>query len=253
MKPAGYILQAEGLSRSFGPFRALDNMSLDLPRGDIHAIIGPNGAGKSTFLNVVSGLLKPTRGDVIFEGRRISSVPAHKRAAMGMARSFQITSIFSGMSVAANVQLAILAQRGETWNPLRIAGRRHWEAALTILERVGIAHMADRNSGELAAGDRKRVEFAIALAAQPKVLLLDEPTAGMSNAERRIVVEILRKLAKQENIGILFTEHDIDMVFENADCITVMHQGQMIARGTAAEMRSNSRVKEVYTGEDGDA
>lgn len=245
-----HILQTRDLSRSFGAFRALSGMSLDLSSGEIHAIIGPNGAGKSTFLNVVSGLLKPTEGEVIFEGRKVSSVPPHLRATMGMARSFQITSIFTGLTVAANVQLAILAQNGESWNPFRIAGRRYWDAALAILERVGIADMAERNSGELAAGDRKRVEFAIALAGRPKVLLLDEPTAGMSNTERKIVVEILRKLAKQENIGILFTEHDIDMVFENADCITVMHQGQLIARGGSAAMRSDPRVKEVYIGED---
>jgi len=245
-----HILQTRELSRSFGAFRALSGMSLELAAGEIHAIIGPNGAGKSTFLNVVSGLLKPTEGEVFFEGRAISAVSPHLRATMGMARSFQITSIFTGLSVAANVQLAILAQHGETLNPFRVAGRRHWDETLAILDRVGIADMADRSSSELAAGDRKRVEFAIALAGRPKVLLLDEPTAGMSNAERKIVVGILRNLAKQDNIGILFTEHDMDMVFENADCITVMHQGQLIARGNSETMRSDPRVKEIYIGED---
>jgi len=247
---SGFILQTQELSRSFGAFRALSGISLDLSPGEIHAIIGPNGAGKSTFLNVVSGLLKPTEGEVIFEGRKVSAVPPHRRARMGIARSFQITSIFGGLSVAANVQLAILARSGESWNPFRVVGRRHHDEVLGILGRVGIADMAERDSGELAAGDRKRVEFAIALAARPKVLLLDEPTAGMSNAERRIVVDIMLKLAREENIGILFTEHDMDMVFENADCITVMHQGQLIARGAAAAMRADPRVKEVYIGED---
>lgn len=247
------ILVADGLSKYFGGFRALDGVSLDLLRGEIHAIIGPNGAGKSTFLNVVSGLFPPNSGEIRYNGDRIDHVPPHRRARMGIARSFQITSIFTGLSVAHNVQLAIMAQRGDCWQPFRIAGQRYWAEALEFLDSVGLAEMAARPSGELSAGDRKRLEFAIALAGDPKVLLLDEPTAGMSNSERAIVVDIIRRLAAERNIGILFTEHDIEMVFGNADRITVLHQGSLLVHGDPKSVRDDPRVREVYLGEGHDA
>jgi branched-chain amino acid transport system ATP-binding protein len=247
------ILSAVDVARHFGGFKALDGVSLELERGQIHAIIGPNGAGKSTFLNCLSGLLVPTRGDVLFEGRRITAVPPHARARLGMARSFQITSIFTGLAVGENVQLALMAQRGDCRSAFSLAGRRHWDEAIGLLEAVGIAAMAERPSAELSAGDRKRLEFAIALAGRPKVLLLDEPTAGMSGAERAIVIDIMRRLASDSGIGVLFTEHDIDMVFENADCITVLHQGRPLTFGTPQEVRRDPKVQEVYLGEGHDA
>ncbi|MGE0796928.1 MAG: ABC transporter ATP-binding protein [Lautropia sp.] len=243
------ILAASDVAKHFGGFKALDGASLELERGQIHAIIGPNGAGKSTFLNCLSGLLTPTRGEIVFEGRRVTAVAPHVRARLGMARSFQITSIFTGLAVGENVQLALMAQRGDCRSVLRIAGRRHWEEAVGLLEQVGIAAMAERPSAELSAGDRKRLEFAIALAGAPKVLLLDEPTAGMSAGERAIVIDILRRLASAGGIGVLFTEHDIDMVFDNADCITVLHQGRPLAFGTPSEVRHDPKVQQVYLGE----
>lgn len=247
------ILTAVDLAKSFGGFKALDGVSLELARGEIHAIIGPNGAGKSTFLNVVSGLLPASRGEVSFDGRRVTSMAPHLRARLGMARSFQITSIFTGMSVGENVQLSLMAQRGACRSAWRIAGRQHWDEGVLLLDAVGLADMAERQSSELAAGDRKRLEFAIALAGAPKVLLLDEPTAGMSASERRLVIGIMRRLASEQNIGVLFTEHDIDMVFENAERITVMHQGRPLANGTPGEVRRDPRVQEVYLGEPHDA
>lgn len=247
------ILTASDVSKQFGDFKALDGVSVALNPGQIHAIIGPNGAGKSTFLNCVTGLLTPTRGEVIFEGRRITGVAPHARALMGLARSFQITSIFTGLSVGENVQLALMAQRGDCRRLFTIAGRKHWAEAVELLDSVGIADMAGRASVELAAGDRKRLEFAIALAGKPRVLLLDEPTAGMSAGERAIVIEILRRLASERNIGVLFTEHDIDMVFDNADCITVLHQGRLLAFGQPDEIRRDHRVQQVYLGEGDDA
>ncbi len=247
------ILAASDLSKQFGDFQALDGVSVELRPGQIHAIIGPNGAGKSTFLNCATGLLTPSRGEVIFEGRRITSVAPHLRARMGLARSFQITSIFTGLGVGENVQLALMAQRGDCRRLFTIAGKRHWSEAVDLLESVGIADMAERPSGELAAGDRKRLEFAIALAGKPRVLMLDEPTAGMSTSERAIVIEILRRLASERNIGVLFTEHDIDMVFDNSDCITVLHQGRLLACGSPHEIRHDNRVQQVYLGEGHDA
>jgi branched-chain amino acid transport system ATP-binding protein len=253
MTGASPILAAEGLSKSFGGFKALEGVSLELHRGQIHAIIGPNGAGKSTFLNVVSGLLPPTAGEVHYAGQRITKLTPHRRARMGLARSFQITSIFNGFSVYENVQLALMAQRGDCRQPFRLAGNRHRDHALDLLAQVRIADMASRPAGELAAGDRKRVEFAIALAGDPQVLLLDEPTAGMNSAERAIVVEIIHSLAAERNIGVLFTEHDIDMVFDNAQTITVMHQGKRLAQGAPKVVREDARVREVYLGEADDA
>jgi len=249
MTNAGPILVAESLSKSFGGFKALEGVSLDLRRGQIHAIIGPNGAGKSTFLNVVSGLLAPNAGEVHYAGQRITKLPPHRRARMGLARSFQITSIFTGFTVYENVQLALMAQTGDCRRPFSLTGNRHRERALNLLAQVQIADMERRLAGELAAGDRKRLEFAIALAGDPQVLLLDEPTAGMSGAERTIVVDIMRGLAEKQNIGVLFTEHDIDMVFDNAETITVMHQGKRLAQGAPRAVREDARVREVYLGE----
>ena len=246
------IIEARDLAKHFGGFKALDGVSLTLQAGQIHAIIGPNGAGKSTFLNCVTGLLTPTRGEVHFEGRPITGVPPHLRTRMGLARSFQITSIFSGLTVGENVQLALMAQRGDCRRLFEVAGRRHWAETLELLDSVGIVDMAERASAELAAGDRKRLEFAIALAAKPRALLLDEPTAGMSTGERAIVTDILRRLARDRGIGVLFTEHDIDMVFDNADCITVMHQGGLLAFGLPDAIRRDSRVQQVYLGEGDD-
>jgi branched-chain amino acid transport system ATP-binding protein len=247
------VLSAVDLARSFGDFRALDGVSVEVNRGQIQAIIGPNGAGKSTFLNVISGLLSPDRGEVYFDGSCVTKLPAHKRTQLGMARSFQITSIFTGLTVGQNVQIALMAQRGDCRNAWSIAGRRYWDDALALLSLLGLSEMAERQSSELAAGDRKRLEFAIALAADPKVLLLDEPTAGMSQGERSMVIEILRKLAQEQNIAVLFTEHDIEMVFENADLITVMHQGKLLAHGKPNAIRCDPRVQEVYLGDSHDA
>ncbi|TWT13577.1 ABC transporter ATP-binding protein [Reyranella sp. CPCC 100927] len=251
--PAPSIVSVTSVSMHFGGFRALDDVSIDLQRGEIHAIIGPNGAGKSTLLNVISGLLRPTRGDVHYGDQRITHVPPHRRARMGIARSFQITSIFTGFTVHQNVQLALLAQRGDCRHPFRLTGERYRDEAHELLARVQIAGMGARMGGELAAGDRKRLEFAIALAGNPQVLLLDEPTAGMSSAEREIVVGIIRSLSAERQISVLFTEHDIDMVFDNAHRITVMHQGRRLVQGTPAAVRSDPRVRDVYLGEGDDA
>jgi branched-chain amino acid transport system ATP-binding protein len=186
------ILSIQGVSKLFGDFRALSGVSLDVAPNRIHALIGPNGAGKSTLLNVVSGHLAPTDGKVLYLGAAISGRPPHEIARRGVARSFQITSIFPSFTALQNVQMALLAQRGHCGNMVRSAAAMMREDAAALLGLVRLRDDAHRIAGELAAGDRKRLEFAIALAGDPKVMLLDEPTAGMSSDERAVVIGIIR-------------------------------------------------------------
>ena len=247
------ILSVEGVGKTFAGFRALSDVNLQVKENSIHALIGPNGAGKSTLLNVISGHIAPTTGQVLYRGKPISGRPPHDTARQGVARSFQITSIFGGFSVFENVQTALLAQHGLCTRMFQRAAPMLREEALSLLAMVRLDDQADRVAGELAAGDRKRLEFAIALAGQPKVMLLDEPTAGMSPDERIIVMNIIRSINKDRGVAVLFTEHDIDMVFAIADRITVLHQGSCLADGTPAAVRADRRVQEVYLGEDEDA
>lgn len=244
------ILRVESVEKRFGAFRALGGANLCLAEGEIHGLIGPNGAGKSTFINVISGHLAPTRGRVIFRDEVISGLPAHEVVRRGVARSFQITSIFPGYSVFQNVQLALMARRGRCGNWFSLAAPMLRDETAQLLASVGLQSHQQRIAGELAAGDRKRLEFAIALAGKPSLLLLDEPTAGMSPAERAIVIDIIRSLNRDHGVSVLFTEHDIEMVFAVAHRITVLHQGEKLAEGTAAQVRANARVQEVYLGED---
>lgn len=247
------ILSIEGVGKTFAGFRALSDVNLRVQENSVHALIGPNGAGKSTLLNVVSGHIAPTTGQVLYRGKPISGRQPHDTARQGVARSFQITSIFSGFSVFENVQTALLAQQGLCTRMFQRAEPMLREDALSLLEMVRLDDQADRVAGELAAGDRKRLEFAIALAGQPKVMLLDEPTAGMSPDERIIIMNIIRSINQERGVAVLFTEHDIDMVFAIADRITVLHQGSCLADGTPAAVRADRRVQEVYLGEDEDA
>ena len=247
------ILSVNGIEKRFGDFKALGGVDMVIHEGEIHGLIGPNGAGKSTFINVISGNLAPTRGQVIFKDEVISGRPPHELASKGIARSFQITSIFPGYTVFQNVQLALMAQRGRCGNWFSKAAPMLRDEAAELLATVGLHAHLQRIAGELAAGDRKRLEFAISLAGKPSLLLLDEPTAGMSPGERTIVIDIIRLLNASHGVAVLFTEHDIDMVFSIAHRITVLHQGEKLAEGSAAAVRANARVQEVYLGEDAHA
>lgn len=247
------VLTIEDVHKSFGGFRALNGVNLCLRENSVHALIGPNGAGKSTLLNVVSGHYSASAGQVLYCGETISGRPPHEIARRGLARSFQITSIFAGFSVFENVQIALLAQHGQCTRMFCRAAPMLRGEALSLLQLVRLDDQAWRIAAELAAGDRKRLEFAIALACQPKVMLLDEPTAGMSPDERAIVINIIRSINKTRGVAVLFTEHDIEMVFAIADRITVLHQGSCIIDGTPEDVRADRRVQEVYLGEDGDA
>jgi branched-chain amino acid transport system ATP-binding protein len=244
------ILSIEGIGKNFGGFHALSQVDLQVADRSVHALIGPNGAGKSTLLNVVSGHLAPSAGQVLFRGRPICGRPPHETARRGVARSFQITSIFGGFTVFENVQMALLAQHGLCTRMFRSAAPMKRDEAYALLQLVRLDGQAERIAGQLAAGDRKRLEFAIAMAGTPAVMLLDEPTAGMSPDERAIVIGLIRQINQERGVAVLFTEHDIEMVFAIADRITVLHQGSCIADGAPEDVRADRRVQEVYLGED---
>jgi branched-chain amino acid transport system ATP-binding protein len=242
-------LELRRVSRSFGAFRAVGDVSLSIPRSERHALIGPNGAGKTTLLNVATGAIPPSAGEIRLDGKSIAGIAPYRLVHAGIARSFQITSIFPRLSVAENVRVALLARHGLCRRVFGFASRLLNDQVARLLEQVHMSQAFHRIAGELAAGDRKRLEFAIALAGDPRVMLLDEPTAGMSAAERTLVTQVVRSLNEEHGVTVLFTEHDIDMVFSLAHRITVLHQGSVVAQGTPSEIRSDERVRSIYLGE----
>ncbi len=252
MDPEMGILEVDGVVKSFGGLRALQNVSFSVKKGEIRAVIGPNGAGKSTLFNVMTGLLTPDSGAVSFEGERISGLPPHRIIRMGIGRSFQITNIFPRMSVFENVQVALFAHRRTGRDALRLA-RTFADVAeetLAILGMVGLADKSDSSASILSHGDQKRLEIAISLASRPKLLMLDEPTAGMSRFESRETVALLKKISEEQALTLVFTEHDMDIVFGISERITVLQQGAVIADGTPAEIKANPEVRKAYLGEE---
>ena len=245
------LLVVESLEKNFGGVRAAKGVSFTLEAGELLAIIGPNGAGKSTTFNMVGGQLRPDGGVVRLAGETITGLPPRLIWRKGVGRTFQIAQTFVSMSVVENVQMALISFHGETRAVLPATARLHREAALGFLARVGMADVADKPVNELAYGDVKRVELAIALAAEPKLLLMDEPTAGMAPRERAGLMELTATIAREHRIGVLFTEHDMDQVFAHADRILVLVRGEIIAAGTPDEVRADARVKQVYLGEHG--
>lgn len=227
-------------------------MSFSVEPGEIHAIIGPNGAGKSTLFNVMTGLLAPDAGAVVFDGQRISGLPPHRVIRRGIGRSFQITNIFPRMSVFENVQVALFAHRRLSRNGVRLA--RSYadvgEEAVDILAQVGLAEKASGSASVLSHGDQKRLEIAISLASRPRLLMLDEPTAGMSRFESWETVALLKTIAAREGLTLVFTEHDMDIVFGISERITVLQQGGVIADGTPAEIKADPVVRKAYLGEE---
>lgn len=245
------LLSAERLTKRFGGVLAAKDVSFGLEGGEMLAIIGPNGAGKSTTFNMVGGQLRPDAGRVTLAGQDITGMPPRAVCRMGVGRTFQVAQTFLSFSVIGNVQMALIAHHGQTRMLLPDAMAMHRDAALALLERVGMAAQADRPIGELAYGDVKRVELAIALAAAPRLLLMDEPTAGMAPAERSALMALVAGIARAERIGVLFTEHDMDAVFAHADRILVLVRGEIIARGTPEEVRADPEVQRVYLGHSG--
>jgi branched-chain amino acid transport system ATP-binding protein len=239
------VLRTEGLTIRFGGLTALNKVDLDIRRGEIRAIIGPNGAGKSTFFNCVTGVLRPTSGRVLFEGADITGLPPNLISRAGIARSYQITNILPNATTLENVRIAAQSRR-HGWNMLR--NYRNFrdiiEKAEAVLASVGLASKADELASNLSHGEQRNLEIGIALATEPQLLCLDEPTAGMSAAETRDTIQLVREIAK--NLTILIVEHDMPLVMDLADRITVFHYGAVLAEGPPAEIQNNARVLEVY-------
>lgn len=242
------LLQIEGISKSFGGVQAVWNVSFGLQAGELLALIGPNGAGKSTTFNMVGGQLAPDSGRVRLAGRDITGLPPRAIWRLGVGRTFQIAQTFASLTVAENVQMALLSadRRIFAWWSRAAAHRR--ADALALLEQVGMRDQADRPCSELAYGDVKRVELAMALAHGPRLLLMDEPTAGMAPGERVALMQLARRIARERQMGVLFTEHSMDVVFGQADRVAVLVRGQLLAEGTPQQIRDDARVQQAYLG-----
>ena len=243
------ILRVESLVKRFGGLVALGGVDLAVEAGEFRAIIGPNGAGKSTFFNTMTGLLRPNSGRVAFEGRDITGELPHRVARRGVARTFQITSVFHDLSALKNVQVALLAHARRSWSMWSRARALGADRARELLALVGLAASAAKPAGTLAHGDQKRLELAIALAGEPRLLFLDEPTAGMAAQERLEAIRLVHRIARELGLSCVFTEHDMAVVFAVATRITVMHQGRVLAEGTPTEVRARPEVQQVYLGE----
>ena len=243
------LLEVSGLRKSFGGVAAVREVGFALAAGELLALIGPNGAGKSTCFNMLNGQIRPDGGSVLLEGRELVGLAPRAIWRLGVGRTFQITQTFGSMTVRENVQMALLSHGralGDLW---RFAGRLEVAEADRLLGLVGMGDAAARPCGELAYGDLKRVELAVALANRPKLLLMDEPTAGMAPKERIELMRLTAQIARDSRMGVLFTEHDMDVVFEHADRIMVLNRGALIAEGTPAEVRANEQVRAIYLGE----
>ena len=242
------VLSVHNLRKSFGGVHAVDDLSFDIDEGEFLALIGPNGAGKSTCFNIINGQLTPDSGDVRLAGRSIVGSAPREIWRLGVGRTFQVAATFGSMTVMENVQLALASHHGEIYRMLGSFARRHRMRALELLAQVGMADAAERACKELAYGDVKRVELALALANDPQLLLMDEPTAGTAPRERNELIALVKKLVVERHISVLFTEHSMDVVFAYADRILVMARGSLIADGHAAAIRENRQVQEVYLG-----
>ncbi|MEY2810515.1 MAG: hypothetical protein RLZ66_2026 [Pseudomonadota bacterium] len=242
------LLSVQGLGKSFGGNRAVDDVSFTLAPGELLALIGPNGAGKSTTFNMVNGQLAPDSGSIQLDGQELIGRRPREVWQMGVSRTFQIAETFSSLTVAENVQMALLSDDNRLFSLWRRATHYRKNDALALLAQVGLQAQADRPCSELAYGDVKRLELAIALANKPRLLLMDEPTAGMAPAERNKLMALTRDLVSQHGLAVLFTEHSMDVVFGFADRIIVLARGRLIAEGQAQDIRQNPKVQEVYFG-----
>jgi len=242
------FLDVTGLSKSFGGNRAVANVSFGLRKGELLALIGPNGAGKSTCFNMIYGILAPDEGSVKLDGQELVGMKPRDIWRKGVGRTFQITAVYASMSVVENVQMALISHHRKAFSAVcRAAGLYH-DDALRLLDLISMADQADRAANILAYGDLKRLELAMALAHDPALLLMDEPTAGMAPAERRSLMKLTADIVAERNVSVLFTEHDMDVVFENAHRLLVLNRGELLAEGTVDEVRADPRVQEVYLG-----
>jgi branched-chain amino acid transport system ATP-binding protein len=241
------ILSVDNLQKSYSGFQAVKGVSFSLQAGEMLALIGPNGAGKSTCFNMINGQIEPSGGRVHIFGRDVTGMAVRKIFRLGVGRTFQIAATFGSMTVAENVQVALLSHE-RRWIGTRWAANYCRGQANELLTLVGMAEQSSRSCGELSYGDVKRLEFAIALANAPKLLLMDEPAAGMAPTERAAMMALVTSVARERSIGVLFTEHDMDAVFGHADRILVLNRGELIAEGSPAQVRANAEVQAVYLG-----
>jgi branched-chain amino acid transport system ATP-binding protein len=247
---AAPLLVVDHLRKAFGGVVAVDDVSFAIAAGEMVALIGPNGAGKTTCFNVINGQLAPDAGAVLLDNERIDGLPSRRIAAKRVGRTFQTAATFASMSVRENVQLALIARAGKQWGLASRADRAYSAEADAVLARVGAPALAARTCGTLAYGDLKRIEIAIALCAAPRLLLMDEPTAGTTPADRAALMALTSEIVKSGGIATLFTEHDMDVVFSYADRIIVLDRGRVIAQGTPAAVRADRQVREIYLGSD---
>jgi branched-chain amino acid transport system ATP-binding protein len=242
------VLRADRLVKSFDGFRAVDGASFAVPAGYLVALIGPNGAGKTTCFNMLMGQLTPDRGRVFLGEENVTGFSPRQMSRRGVGRTFQVTQTFASMSVRENVQTALLAHHRRFLPCWRRASTYYADGAAALLRRVGMAEQAERPCAILAYGDLKRVELAIALASDPRLLLMDEPTAGMAPKERVALMALTAEIVRERGISVLFTEHDMDVVFAHADVVIVLNRGRVIAVGRPGEVREDPQVREVYLG-----
>ena len=247
------VLETKGLTKDFGGFVAINDVNFSLEKGEKHAIIGPNGAGKTTFFNLITGHLLPSKGAVEFESKAITGIPPHKIVRLGLARSFQRINIFPRMTVYENIQTSLIARDNKHFRLFLPGAAQNREETSDLLMLVGLDTEASEIAGELSYGKQKQLELAISLAENPSVLLLDEPTAGMSPQETKEAIALVDEIAKARGLTLLFTEHDMSVVFGIADRISVLHHGELIASGLPEEVRTNPEVRRVYLGEGDDA
>jgi len=246
------FLDIKDLSKSFGSWRAVNRVSLEVSQGEILAVIGPNGAGKTTLFNLISGRLRPDHGRVLFQDEDITEFPPHKIAKKGISRSFQVANVFANLTVLQNIRVPVLAARSKSrifFRPVRYFSDENHEA-LGLTHRLGLGDKATMIADLLSYGDRRKLEFAMAVAMRPSLLLLDEPTAGMNQLETESTVSLMKELVTSFGLTLVLTEHDMKVVFSLAERIIVMHQGGILSEGTPETIRNDARVRSIYLGEE---
>lgn len=241
-------LDVSGLKKSFGGVAAVKGVDFSVAAGEAVALIGPNGAGKTTTFNLMNGQIQPDAGRVSLHGADITGMAPEQLFRLGVARTFQITATFASMTVSENVQMALMSHQCRAHSAIGLATRECMQAASGLLTDIGLAEQGERVASELAYGDLKRLELAMALANNPRLLLMDEPTAGMAVAERELLMQLAVKTCRDRSVALLFTEHDMDVVFGFADRVIVMNRGRIIAQGSPDEVRANEEVRAVYLG-----
>lgn len=242
------MLQIKSLNKSFDGFKAVNNANLEVLKGEIVAVIWPNGAGKTTLFNLITGVLKPDSGEVLFKNENITGLPPHEICKKRISRSFQVVNVFNRLSIFENTQISILSREKKTWNLFTPSSRLAVDETNELLKNVGLYEKRDRISGALSHGDRKVLEIAMALGGNPEFLILDEPTAGMSPEETTRCIDLIQNLRKKFGLTILFCEHDMEIVFGIASRIMVMVRGATIIQGTCEEVRCNEAVQDAYLG-----